>query len=263
MAQLSPAGGRRRVEPQISVSRARRFDALWAGGGPARGRRTAEGDCLAAVTRYVAEMAAARRHPGVRGYRALAPSRGWPAVPTVTAQLGPWPTALQRAGFRGPGRIGRPNVGREECAAAVRAYVDEALAAGRHPGVAGYDALHRERGWPQRQSTVMARFGSWSAALAAAGYTDPRHQRRHRVSRSECVAAVRTYLAQVAAEGGAPSLSGYGAVARGGGWPAVATVLARLGSWRDAVSLARATAANRPAAGRRRRDLVSAGGQTQ
>jgi hypothetical protein len=263
MAQFSPAGGRRRVVPQISVDREGYSDALRAAGGPVRQRRTAASDCLAAVSDYVAEMAAARRHPGVRGYRALAPSRGWPAVATVTAELGSWPMALQRAGFRGPGRIGRPSVGRDECAAAVRAYVDEALAAGRHPGVAGYDAVHRERGWPQRQSTVMARFGSWSAALSAAGYADLRHQRRHRVSRSECVSAVRTYLAQAAAEGRAPSLSGYGAVARSGGWPAVATVLARLGSWRDAVTLARATAADRPAASRRRRDLVSAGGQTQ
>jgi hypothetical protein len=45
--------------------------------------------------------------------------------------------------------------------------------ADRHPGVVGYDAVSKDSGWPQRQSTVMARLGSWSAALAAAGYIDP------------------------------------------------------------------------------------------
>lgn len=236
--------------------------ALRAAGRPARERQAAAGDCLAAVSRYLAEMAAASRYPGLRGYRALAPHRGWPAAATVAGRLGSWATALQRAGFSGPPRAGRRNVSREECIAAVKAYVDEAMVAGRHPGVAGYDALHRERGWPQRQSTVMARLGSWSAALSAAGYPDGRHQRRHRVSRSECVAAVRSYLAEVAAGGQAPSLAGYGALARDHGWPAVATVLARLGSWREAVALARATGPDCAAPTRNARDLVSASGHT-
>lgn len=199
----------------------------------------------ACVAAYVVEATAAGRHPGRRGYQAVAGSRGWPAASTVAARLGPWSTVLRQVGFVSDAPLGRRHVGPEECVAAVRAYVAEATAAGRHPGVAGYDALHRARGWPQRQSTVMARFGSWSAALAAAGYLDPLHQRRHRVSRSECLAGVRSYLAEAAAVGRGVSLAGYGRLAGRRGWPAVATVLARLGSWQDAVTLARALSSGR------------------
>jgi hypothetical protein len=197
-------------------------------------RRPSRQDCVLAVASYVEELAADGRYPGYRGYQAMAPSRGWPGGRAVLARLGPWSSALRQAGFARPQRSGSHHVTREECIAAVTAYVAEATSAGRHPGVAGYDAVQPERGWPQRQSTVMARLGSWSAALLAAGYADPLHQRRHRISRSECLAAVRAYLAEMSLAGETPSLAGYGKLASSRGWPAVATMLARLGSWQHA-----------------------------
>ena len=196
-------------------------------------RRIDRDDCLIAVGLYVAEMTRAGRYPAIRGYEAVASSRGWPPVRVVAGQLGSWRAALMGAGFE-PTRSAPRWVSRQDCIAAVRAYVAEATMAGRHPGVVGYDAVSKERGWPQRQSTVMARLGSWSAALSAAGYIDPIHRRGHRVGREQCLAAVGSYLAEAAEAGTTPSLAGYGKLAGSRGWPAVATVLARLGSWQAA-----------------------------
>lgn len=196
-------------------------------------RRIDRDDCLIAVGVYVAEMTRAGHYPAIRGYDAVASSRGWPPARIVAGQLGSWMAALAGAGFKST-RSAPRWVSRQDCIAAVRAYVAEATLAGRHPGVVVYDAVSKERGWPQRQSTVMARFGSWSAALSAAGYTNPIHQRSHRVGRDQCLAAVGSYLAETVEAGTTPSLAGYGKLARSRGWPAVATVLARLGSWQQA-----------------------------
>lgn len=190
-------------------------------------------DCLIAVGVYVAEMTRAGHYPAIRSYDALASRRGWPRAGVVAGQLGSWSAALAGAGFE-PTRSAPRRVSRQDCIAAVHAYVAEATMAGRHPGVVGYDAVSKDRGWPQRQSTVMARLGSWSAALSAAGYIDPTHRRGHRVGPDQCLAAVGSYLAEAAEAGTTPSLAGYGKLARSRGWPAVATVLARLGSWQTA-----------------------------
>lgn len=203
-----------------------------AGVEPAK-RRIDRDDCLIAVGVWVAEMARAGRYPALTGYDAAASSRGWPSARVVAGQLGSWRAALAGVGFDSTRSVPRW-VSRQDCIAAVRAYVAEATMVGRHPGVVGYDAVSKDRGWPQRQSTVMARFGSWSAALSAAGYSDPIHQRGHRVDRDQCLAAVGSYLAEVVQAGTAPSLAGYGKLAGSRGWPAVATVLARLGSWQEA-----------------------------
>ena len=216
-----------------------------AGVNPPSMRRPDQGDCLIAVGCYVAEMTRAGRYPGLRGFEAVASSRGWPSARVVTGQLGAWEAALRRAGFADSRRSRPGYITREACIAAVRAYVAEATMAGRHPGVVGYDAVSTERGWPRRQSTVMARLGSWSAALSAAGYSDPIHQRGHRVSRGKCLAAVGSYLAEAAESGTVPTLAGYGKMARSRGWPAVATMLARLGSWQQALQSAAPPATER------------------
>lgn len=207
--------------------------ALRAAGVEPTERRLDRDDCLIAVGVYVAEMTTAGHYPALRGYNAVASSRGWPSARILAGQLGSWRAALAGAGFESA-RLAPRWVSRQDCIAAVGAYVAEATMAGRHPGVVGYDAVSKDRGWPQRQSTVMARFGSWSAALSAAGYSDPIHQRGHRVGRDRCLAAVGSYLAETVEAGTTPSLAGYGKLAGSRGWPAVATVLARLGSWQAA-----------------------------
>lgn len=207
-------------------------------------QRPDQGVCLVAVGAYAEEMVRSGRYPGLRGYAAVASARGWPSAGTVTGLLGSWRAALSGAGFAESMRLGPRRVTREDCIAAVRAYVAEATEAGRHPGVAGYDAAYRDRGWPQRQSTVMARLGSWSAALSAAGYMDSIHQRGHRVGREQCLAAVNAYLAASTQDGTTPTLAGYGRLARSHGWPAVATLLARVGSWQEALRLIRSAAAD-------------------
>ncbi len=207
--------------------------ALRAAGVDPSKRRIDRDDCLIAVGVYVAEMKRAGRYPAIRGYDAVASSRGWPSARAVAGQLGSWRAALAGAGFEST--MSAPRwVSRQDCIAAIGAYVAEATMAGLHPGVVGYDAVSKDRGWPQRQSTVMARLGSWSAALSAAGYRHPIHQRGHRVGREQCLAAVGSYLAETVEAGTTPSLAGYGKLARSRGWPAVATVLARLGSWQQA-----------------------------
>lgn len=142
----------------------------------------------------------------------------------------------------------RRGITREECVAAVAEYVKEATASGRHPGVAGYDTVQKARGWPQRQSTIMARFGSWSSALAAAGYEDTKHQRRPRVTALDCLRAVYCYVTEATARRDTPSIAGYRRQASDRGWPAVGTVLARLGSWQNAVAVATMAARSRQAA---------------
>lgn len=209
-----------------------------AGVDPRPERRANEGECLVAVGSYVAEMSRAGLYPALRGYEAMASRRRWPAARVVTGQFGCWGAALRRAGFLGSTRSRPRHITRQDCITAVQAYVAEATMAGRHPGVVGYDAVYRDRGWPQRQSTVMARLGSWSAALSAAGYIDPTHQRGHRVTRGQCLTAVGSYLAETAENDTTPTLAGYGKLASSRGWPAVATLLARLGSWQEALTLA-------------------------
>jgi hypothetical protein len=56
-----------------------------------------------------------------------------------------------------------------------------------------------------------------------------------RVSRDRCLLAVAAYCAELIGTDQSPSLAGYGRLARSRRWPAVATVLARLGSWQEAV----------------------------
>ncbi len=209
-------------------------------GGPTRQ------DCLLAVGAYVAEMTAAGLHPGAKRYQAMASRSGWPRAGAVVAALGSWSKALGEAGFTRPRGPGRPYVSREDCIGAVRAYIAEATLAGRHPGVVGYDAVYQHRGWPQRQSSVVPRLGSWPGALAAAGYCGPLHEHPSRVSRDRCLLAVAAYCAEMIGTDQSPSLAGYGRLARSRRWPAVATVLARLGSWKEGVVAAGVGAKTRP-----------------
>ena len=62
-----------------------------------------------------------------------------------------------------------------------------------------------------------------------------------------CVAAVRAYVAEMAAVGSYPGLNGYQRAARERGWPDASTVVGRLGSWREALLVAGFDAARRPA----------------
>lgn len=191
--------------------------------------------CIDAVRIYVGEMASAGRYPSARGYQGMAPIRQWPAIAAVEVQLGSWSQALTDSGFAGARKPGQPYVTREDCVAAVRAYISEARKDGRYPGTVGYDSLARARGWPNRQSTVIPKLGSWAAALAAAGFT-ARHHPSPKVSRRDALAAVRAYAVERAAAGLAPTSAGYMKLARSRAWPSYSTVLARLGSWRAAMN---------------------------
>lgn len=192
-------------------------------------------DCIEAVSAYVTEMEVATFYPTARGYRALARGRHWPGVNIAAAHLGSWSDALTAVGFARARKPGQPYVTRDDCVAAIRAYIEEAASNGRYPGTVGYDAVSRHRGWPHRQRTVMARLGSWAAALDAAGFSGLQHQRSQTVSRHDCLAAVRAYASEMSHGARRPTLAGYTQLARIRGWPATSTVLARLGSWGEAL----------------------------
>jgi len=153
----------------------------------------------------------------------------------VATRLGSWRDALAQVGFSRERRPGEPYVTLDDCVAAIRAYVQEAAATGRHPGTVGYDTAARDRGWPDRQHTVIPRLGSWSAALGAAGFGGRRYERAQTVSRDDCLTAVGAYIAEQRDAGLSPTASGYSKLARSRGWPAVSTVMARLGPWAEAL----------------------------
>lgn len=197
----------------------------------AQARRRA---CTAALAAYVGEMAQDGRYPSSTGYAARAQAQGWPALQTLRSALGPWPDALRTVGVAVPDPRTGCKIGREACVAAVTRYVAEAAAQERYPGVHLYDRLSKRRGWPTRE-TVVSRVGSWAEALDAAGYATPRTL-AHRVDRARCVEAVAEYLAHCERAGTAPTAAGYGAAARGHGWPARSTVSRRLGSWQLALA---------------------------
>lgn len=191
--------------------------------------------CIDAVRSFVGEMASAGRYPSAREYQRMASIRQWPAIAAVEAQLGSWSQALTHAGFDRARKPGQPYVSRKDCVDAVSAYISEASKDGRYPGIIGYDALARARGWPNRQSTVIPKLGSWPAALAAAGYT-ARYHRPPTVSRADALAAVSAYAVERASAGLTPTSAGYMKLARSRAWPSYSTALARLGSWGAAMN---------------------------
>lgn len=190
--------------------------------------------CLAALEDYAADASRRGVHPGLVGYEALAAKRGWPSRSSVTARLGPWTEALDRAGVSSA----RSSVRNRSWVGAVRDYVEEMHTAKQYPAAQGYRDRAAEREWPSL-GTVIACAGSWSSALVHAGFENPRKTGRHWVTSEDCVAAIRCYVSRMAALGTYPGTVGYDAMAKECGWPdRQHSVIPRLGSWAEALKAA-------------------------
>lgn len=193
--------------------------------------------CLAALDAYVKECSADGVYPSMDRYRTNARSYGWPAAARVMELLGPWPAALKAAGFDRPIAGWGPVVTAEVCIAAIADYIDQCKITGDYPGTVGYDLGRKKNSWPDRHTCIYARLGSWPEALEAAGFV-PKRARRQTVSRETCVAAVRCYVRRREEAGLSPALGSYQAMATVEGWPSRGTMLARLGSWQEALAAA-------------------------
>lgn len=215
-------------------------DALAAAGvAPSRLQRGGERAVDCALDQFLEQMAAGSLYPAAHRYRKLAPENGWPSLGTVIARYGSWSAVLLDKGLS-VRRSRSLRTSRDECLAALRSYIQLAAERGEPVGTRGYDQMARSYGWPDRQHTILPRFGSWAEALRSAGFSGPVRSRRITVSRCTCLAAVRSYLCQCRAAGRRPTMAGYAAIARAQGWPAMSTVLARFGTWTEAFTAAEA-----------------------
>jgi len=191
-------------------------------------------DCLAAVAAYVAEAAGQNLHPGLVGYERLAKQRAWPSRTTITLRLGRWSEALAAAGYGDDSVLATR---RRQCLAAVGAYVAEIDGSGRYPARVGYTVRARSRGWPAAQ-VIREILGTWPEALAAVGFAVPDPGSGCIIGRETCLAAMACHVAEAARLGRYPGVHLYRSMSKARGWPTSETVVARLGSWADALAAA-------------------------
>ena len=133
---------------------------------------------LATDQEMIGALQAAGRELGVgfthEDYKAVSGARGWPSANAITARFGSWNEPRQRAGLPVTRRLQR-GWQPEQMQRALRAC---ARRIGRTPLARDWDELAREQGWPS-SATLTRRlgYGSWVAALDAAGLTTPTRPR--------------------------------------------------------------------------------------
>ena len=163
----------------------------------------------------------------------------WPPATQVTRRFGSWNAALQAAGFDRPRP---PAVSDQQIRNALKAYH-------RQHGTSPTRPAWERLGLPPNSRTIEARFGSWNAALAAAGL--PPNRIRRDWSDQDILDGLRRF----AADHGRPPryddrvglLSTY---------PSPALVVTRLGPWSKALRKAGLEPGNPPPV--THRDIVRA-----
>lgn len=143
---------------------------------------------------------------------------------TITEQFGSWPAALEAAGFV-PSKIAWT---RESMLEAIRRFADEH---GRAPKSTEWKRRDPGGRWPG-SSQILARFGSWSSAMEAAGL----RAERTRWSPEKILAAMQRYADE---HGRLPSHEDWNTKGPGSPWPAPGTVQLHFGSWSSAIEHAR------------------------
>lgn len=157
-----------------------------------------------------------------------------PWAGTVTDRFGSWPAALEAAGFTPSKRAWT----RGSIVEAVRRFARER---GRPPKYTEWK--HRDPGgrWPGAP-TVVAHFGSWGDAMAAAGL----RAERPRWTRESILAAMRRYAFE---HGRLPEWEEWAKPDPERRWPTPATVQKHFGRWRHAIVQAGGSSAGRNGAG--------------
>ncbi len=148
---------------------------------------------------------------------------GYPPATAVRARFGDLHTALRACGDNRPPQRTRFDADDARCA--LRRFAE---AHGRHPSAREWDELGQRPSAP----AIIRHFGSWNAALAAAGLTATRPRRRW--SDEEIFAAIREFEARHQRP---PSAADFG----GGALPGFETVRVRLGSLAAVLTRAQAT----------------------
>ena len=113
-----------------------------------------------------AELGAGFARPG---YETLARTRGWPSGGAISRHFGSWPTAYEAAG------AARHSWGELSDEALLELLRDHAAELGRLPRKSEWA---RSTGRRPSSTVITQRFGSWTAALPAAGLDPPRARQR-------------------------------------------------------------------------------------
>lgn len=155
----------------------------------------------------------------------------WPPASQVIDRFGSWNAGLQAAGFDRPRP---PVVGDEQIIAALRTY-------DRERGCSPSSQQWRTQALSPSVATIEGRFGSWSAALAAAGLP-PRRVRREWSDRD-----ILDGLRRFAADHGRPprTTDRVGLLST---YPSPALAISRFGSWSAALTEAGLQPGNPPPA---------------
>jgi hypothetical protein len=156
-------------------------------------------------------------------------ARRRPAAETIIRHCGSWAAALALAGMNPPERASR-GPDREQTIAHLRAYDREH---GTPPSVSEWQRRRLRPG----VKPIYRQFGSWPAALAAAGLQSPRLVRKQAANRwgeAEIIAALHAH--ETANGGTAPASEDWSRTTTG--HPSALRVRAVFGSWRQALAAA-------------------------
>ena len=148
----------------------------------------------------------------------------WPPHSLVAAEFGSWQSALEAAGLG----LNRHNWSDEAILELIRAFY---ASEGRPPTRTDWQSTND--GQNPAGTLVHARFGSWSAALTAAGVPQNQHAPW---AREEIVAALRRFAAEHARPPRTHDLQGEAVAA--GGYPPAAVVHRAFGTFSEAVRTA-------------------------
>ena len=159
-------------------------------------------------------------------YDTMVAGRDWPGMGTILARFGTWSAALDSAGLSPKGHVERWT--REAILTALRAFAGEL---GRQP--THYDVHHNRIEHYPSATTVIAKFGSWSAVCRELGW-DVQERR----SDDEHLAALRSASSHF---GRGFSVEEYRVLAHEHGWPQSSAINRRFGSWHAAIQAARVT----------------------
>jgi Homing endonuclease associated repeat/Phosphotransferase enzyme family len=200
-------------------------------------------DLVDALRQHVAETGAAPssiewdRQPGRQGPADGSSARYVPAASTIIRRFGSWRAFLASAGLTPPQRTRPTTWPRPLVLDSLRSWAN---AHGRAPRLADWHHAGREGtpGGPHpAASTACRAFGSWSAALAAAGYEPLPPAKRW--TKAEAISALQSWAE---AHGRSPRRRDWLRAGRqdeaGGDHPTASTTSRLFGSWAEALAAA-------------------------